>query len=131
MGTWIFNHSKCRKLASKWKWNEIEYHVQDRKNVSHISLKMLCTTTQFPSLSFCVPHEKPHGVIGLSKIYHLQLDPKSVYGKCAIRIIPCSCIACTTMLDKLWAYVVDPNKQPSYQPVVDCTYCPVLDSFNN
>ena len=35
------------------------------------------------------------------------------------------------MLDKPWAYGVDPNKQPSYQHVVDCTYWTVLLPFNN
>ena len=34
------------------------------------------------------------------------------------------------MLDNLWAYKVDPNKQPRYQPVVYCTYWTVLGSFN-
>ena len=35
------------------------------------------------------------------------------------------------MLNNPWAYKVDPNKQPRYQPVVECTYWPVLGSFNN
>ena len=35
------------------------------------------------------------------------------------------------MLENTWSYKVEPNKQPRYQPVVDCTYYPVLVSFNN
>ena len=35
------------------------------------------------------------------------------------------------MLDKSWDYCVEPTKQPCYQPVVDCTYWPVLGSLNN
>ena len=35
------------------------------------------------------------------------------------------------MLDNPWAYTVDPNKQPRYQPVVDCTYWTLLFFFNN
>ena len=35
------------------------------------------------------------------------------------------------MLYKPWDYKVQPNKQPSYQPVSDCTYWPILGSFNN
>ena len=34
-------------------------------------------------------------------------------------------------MDNPWAYKVYPNKQPCYQPVVDCTYWHVLGSFNN
>ena len=35
------------------------------------------------------------------------------------------------MLYKPWSYNVDPNKNSHYQPVDDCTYQPVLCSFNN
>ena len=42
----------------------------------HTSVKMSYVTTQFPGLPFCGPHAKPHGVIGLSKHYHLRIDPK-------------------------------------------------------
>ena len=67
-------------------------------------------TTQFPELSFFSPHAKPHGVRGLSKHYHLRLDPKLDNVKSEIRQIPCACISCTTMLDNTWAYFVDPTK---------------------
>ena len=46
---------------------------------------MSCASTQFPALPFCDPHEKPHGVRGLSKHYHLLLDPILDNGKCEIR----------------------------------------------
>ena len=68
---------------------------------------------------------------GLRKQYHLQLNPKLGHGKCAILWIPCAYIACTTMLDNPWARKVYHNKQPHYQPVIDCTYWPMLDAFNN
>ena len=35
------------------------------------------------------------------------------------------------MLDKSYYYGVNPNKQPRYQPVVDCKYWNVLGYFNN
>ena len=35
------------------------------------------------------------------------------------------------MLNNPQAYKVEPNKQTRYQPVVDCTYWPMLGSFNN
>ena len=40
------------------------------------SVKMSCDSMQFHVLSFCGPHAKPHGLIGLSKQYHLRFDPK-------------------------------------------------------
>ena len=124
-------HGKDIKPASKNKWTEHEYHVQDRKDVSHTSVKISCAKTQFIALSFCGPQAKPHGVRGLSKNYHLRLDPKLGHGKCAIQRIPWACISLTTMLDKPWAYDVDTTKNPRYQPVFGCMYCPVLGSFDN
>ena len=61
-----------------------------------------CASTQFQAFTFCVPHSKIHGLIGLIKHYHLQLDPESGHGTCAIRRIPCAYISCTNMLDKPW-----------------------------
>ena len=92
---------------------------------------MSCATTQLPALSFFCPHAKPHGVRRLSKHYHLRLDPKLCHGKCEIQQIPFARIAYTTMLYKPWSYNVDPNKHSHYQPIDDCTYRPVLGSFNN
>ena len=66
-------HGKERKHYSKRKWTDRGYRVQDRKDVPHTSVKILCATTQFLVLSFFGPHKKPHGVRGLSKYYHLQL----------------------------------------------------------
>ena len=70
-------------------------------------------------------------MIGLSKHYHLRLDPKLGHGKCAIKLIPCARIARKTMLDNTWSYNVEPNNHPCYQTVVDYTYWPMLGSFNN
>ena len=35
------------------------------------------------------------------------------------------------MLDKPWYICSEPNRQPLYQPVEDCTYWPILLSLNN
>ena len=78
------DQGKYIKIASKWKFTDCEYHVQDRKYVPHTSVNISCATTQFHALPFCGLHVKPHGVRGLSKHYHLQLDPKLGHGKCAI-----------------------------------------------
>ena len=92
---------------------------------------MSCASTQFQALSFCGTHEKSHGVRGLSKHYHLRLDPKLSHGKCSIRRTHFDCIPFTNMLYKPLAIGSDPNRQPHYQPVKDCTYWPVLGYFNN
>ena len=64
--------------------------------------EILFASAQFPALSFCRPHEKPHGVQGLSKHDHLQIDQKIGNSKCDIRRIPCVCNTFTKMLDKPW-----------------------------
>ena len=46
----LLDHSKDIKCASKWKWNERDYHIQDIKDMPHKSVKMSCETTQFPEL---------------------------------------------------------------------------------
>ena len=43
---------KDRKHDSKQKWDEREYHVRDRKYLSHISVKMSFATAQLPPLLF-------------------------------------------------------------------------------
>ena len=63
-------HGKYRRRAIKREWNGYEYHVQEIKDVQHISAKISCATTQFPVFSFFSPHAKPHGMRGLSKHCH-------------------------------------------------------------
>ena len=82
-------------------WTEREYHVQYNASVELKDVKMYCNTNQFPTLPFCGPHSKPHGTRGLGKYYHLCFDTKLAMGECAIRRIPCACVACTSMLDKV------------------------------
>ena len=55
---------------------------------------------QFTSLSFCCPHTNPHGVIGLSKYYHMLFDTKIGGVTCEIRQIQFVCAEFTHMLDK-------------------------------
>ena len=92
---------------------------------------MYCNTNQFPALPFCGPHSKPHGARGISKHYHLRFDPKIGIGKCAIRRIPCACVARTSMLEKSWISGIPSDKQDRYKPVTKCTYWPELGAFNN
>ena len=94
---------------------------------------MYCDNSQFPTLTFCGFHTKPHETRGLGKqesiIYVLiqNLD----HGICAISRIPCACVACTSMLDKPSISSIQSTKQARYQPVTNCTYWPVLGSYKN
>ena len=83
-----------------------------------------------PRIIIFSPHEKPHGVKGLSKHYYFQLDQIG-HGKCVIIQIPCACISCTHMLDKPFVVGSDPYRQPRYQLVEYCMHWPVLGYFNN
>ena len=127
----VFGQVKYKKRASKRKQTDIYYHVQDNADVAHKDVKIYCNTNQFSALPFCGPHHKPHGERGLSKNYHLRFDPNLGHDICVIRRIPCACIECTSMLDKPWISGIPSNKQTCYQPVTNCTYWPVLGSYNN
>ena len=101
----VIAQGKDRKRASKRKWTDIEYHVQDNADVAHKDVKKYCDTNQSPSLPFCVTHTKPHGARGLSKNCHLRFYPKIGHDICAIRRIPCACLGCTSMVEKPWIMV--------------------------
>ena len=94
------DQGKSRKIFMERKWTKIKYHVQDNASVELKDIKMYYNKNQFPALTFCGPHYKPHGARGLSKHYHLRFDPKLAMGECEIRRIPCACVACTSMLEK-------------------------------
>ena len=80
----VIDQGKYRKIASKRKWTDREYHVQDNSDVAHKDVKIYCDTNQFPVLPFCGPHTKTHGARGLCKHYHLRFDPILGHGICAI-----------------------------------------------
>ena len=92
---------------------------------------MYGNTNQFPELPFCGPHSKPHGARGLSKHYPLRFDPKLGIGICEIHFIARDCVACTSILDKYCISYIPPDKQEHHKPVTNCTYWPVLGSFNS
>ena len=82
-------------------------------------------------LHFLVIHEKPHGVRGLIKDYHMQLEPKLVHGICAIRQTPCECSGFKYVFGKTWYSGVSPSNQPFYKILHYYTYWTVLGSFND
>ena len=89
------DQGKYKETSSKRKWTDREYHVKDYADVSHKYVRMYCDTNQFPTLTFCGSHIKPHGAMGLVKNYHLRFDTNLGHGICAICRIPCACVACT------------------------------------
>ena len=88
----VIDQIKCRKISSKRKQTNREYHVQDNADVAHKNLKMYCDTNQLPALPFGGPHPKPHGERGLSKHANSRFDPKLGHEICAILCIPCNCV---------------------------------------
>ena len=120
-----------KKYFMEIKWTDINYHDLDDSDIAHQYVKTYCNTNQFPALPFCGTHSKPHGTRGLSKHHHLRVDTKLGNGICAILRIPYVCVACTSMLDKYWISCVPSYEQERYKPVTNCTYWPLLESFNN
>ena len=80
----VIDQETFRKRASKRKWAERDYFVQDISDVAHKDVKMYFDTNQFPELPFCGPHPKPRGSRGLRNHYRLRFDPKIGHGICAI-----------------------------------------------
>ena len=92
---------------------------------------MYCNTNELPALPFCGTHSKPYGARGLSKHYHLSFYPKLGNGVCKILCIPYACATFTLMLYKHLISGIPSDKQDRYKLVTNCTYWPVLGSFNN
>ena len=47
----VIDQGKYRKKASKRKWTDREYHVQDNADVTHKDVKMYFDTYQFSALT--------------------------------------------------------------------------------
>ena len=100
----VIDQVNYRKGASKIKWTDRDYHVQDDSGVAHKDINIYFDINQFPALPFCGSHSNPWGSKGLSKHYHLRFDPKLGHGICMILRIPCACVSCSTILDQPWIY---------------------------
>ena len=92
---------------------------------------MYCATNPFLTLNLSGPHNKPHGVRGLGKHYHMRFYTKIVNGTYSIHCIPCACTLFTYSLDQPWIPGIPAEQQPCYQHIKYCTYWPVLGSFDN
>ena len=67
----VIDQGKSKKIFMERKWTERQYNVQDNADVEHKDVKMYCNTNQFPYLSICGPHSKPHYARGLSHRWEL------------------------------------------------------------
>ena len=94
----VIGQGTYRKISTKRKWINREYHVQDNSYVAHKDVKMYSDTNQFQALPFCGSHPKPHGARVLSKHYNLRFYPKQGRGICAIFRIPCASVGFTSIL---------------------------------
>ena len=118
----VIDEGKSRKIFMERKWTERKYHVQENTLVELKDVKMHCNINQFPALTFCGPHSKPHGARGMGKHYHFRFDQKLGMGLCAVCCIPFAYVACTSMLEKAWISGIPSYKQDRYKPVTKCTY---------
>ena len=73
---------------------------------------MGCDISQIPVLHFTVPHENPHEVQGVSKIFYLLLDLKLRQDNCSINCISCDFLTCTNILYKPFIPDVPHISQP-------------------
>ena len=105
----VIDKGKDRKRASKIKWTDREYYVQDNADVAHKYVKMYCDTNQFLALPFYGSHPKTHGARGLVKHHHINFDPNLGHGICEIICIPCDCVACKPIIDKPWIFGIPPE----------------------
>ena len=127
----LIDQGKYRKRASKRKWTYRAYHVQDNAYFAHKDVKIYFDTNQFPALTIFGSHQNPHVARGLSNHYHLRFYQKIGHGICAIFRIPCAFFGCTSMPDKPWISGINSKKHSRYQPVTNCTYWPILGSYDN
>ena len=86
----------------------------------------------FPPLNIINGKTSPYGSKVILRHYHYQSDPKLGTGVVEIRIIPCSCHACTTLLS---LSCDSKNKEafnhPRYGRVYNCNYSKIIGCHNN
>ena len=78
------------------------YNVHGKSDVNHRGMRTQCNNKLFPSLNGINGKLSTYVRKGTIRHYHYWSDPKLGPGIVAIRIIPCSCHACTTILSLSW-----------------------------
>ena len=76
--------------------------MQHNKYVKNQDVKMYSATKYFPELDFLGTHNKPHGVRGLCKHYHIRFYTKLGHVTCAIRLITFFCTFSTSIMYQPW-----------------------------
>ena len=76
--------------------------MQNNEYAKHQYVNIYCATNQFPDFSCCVPHNKPHGLSGLGKNYHMRFDPKLGHGTCEVCHITCACMKYISIIYQPW-----------------------------
>ena len=85
----------------------------------------------FPSLNFINGKTSPNGSKGFLRHYHYWSDLKLGPGLVEIRIIPCSCHACTTALSLSWnSKIKEAVNQYRYDIVYNFKYSQILGCHN-
>ena len=107
----ILDHGNRKKCKIFFLTNRY-YHVGHNKDVNHQYMNMYSATTQFSELHLIGPHNKPHGVRGLGKHYHIHFDPKIGHDTCEISHIPSDYSLCTYMLDQPWESGIIEHQEP-------------------
>ena len=64
---------------------------------------------------------------GWVRIYNLLLNTKIGMGVCVICLIPCACVACTSMLDKPW--ILDTKKK--YKRAINLSPSALIGHYYN
>ena len=86
----------------------------------------------FSSFNFIHGKLAPYGSKGVLRHCHYRSDQKIGPGIVLIRIITCSCHACTTKLCFTWYYTIkEAYNQQIYGIVYNCKYSLILGSHNN
>ena len=98
--------TKMQKIRSQFKYQSRIYNVQNNSDVNHRGMKIIWNNKLFSSLNVINGKTSPYASKGVLRNYHYRYYPKLGPGIVVIRIIPCSCHACTTILSLSWDYKI-------------------------
>ena len=122
--------SKSSKREDNRKFQNKIYHIQKKDSVQHNQIKMTWNKKKFPKLNVIHGKSKIRGSETVLSHYHYRMDPKLGKSKCAMRRIPCLCLACSNQLDLDWIPGTSPSQQPRYQMATGCKYASILGHYN-
>ena len=122
---------KC-KNNSQFKYQLPIYNVQSNYGVDPRGIEMRWINKLFLSLNFINGKALPYASKIIIKHYHYRSDPKLSLMVVAIRIIPCSCHACKTILSISWySKITEAVNQPKNGRVYHLKYSQIIGCHNN